>query len=226
MRDFRERGPRPPGPPPRGDRGKGGEGRRRGGRMRRGDIRTAVLAILVEEPGHGYDVIQRLEEKTEGAWRPSPGSVYPTLQLLEDEGLVRSVERNDKRVYEITEAGRTEATERIETAGGTPWEVAGRNDSGGGDFRNAVRKLLLGRPRSRDPTTVSSGEHSRAIDERPALPPSRAWPGDYATSRLMVPAPSTTKSTAMPISTARSPCTALDAKSAPLIMTSRSASTA
>ena len=82
-----------------------GGGRRRGGRMRRGDIRTALLAILVEEPGHGYDVIQRLEEKTAGAWRPSPGSVYPTLQLLEDEGLVRSVERDGKRVFEITDAG-------------------------------------------------------------------------------------------------------------------------
>ncbi len=94
--------------PPHG--GEGWEGRRRGGRMRRGDIRTAVLAILAEEPGHGYDVIQRLEEKTAGAWRPSPGSVYPTLQLLEDEGLVRSVERDGKRVYEITDAGREEAT--------------------------------------------------------------------------------------------------------------------
>ena len=97
--------------------------------MRRGDIRTALLAILAEEPGHGYDVIQRLEEKTSGAWRPSPGSVYPTLQLLEDEGLVRSVEHDGKRVYEITDQGRAEATRRIEEAGGTPWEIAGRNDT-------------------------------------------------------------------------------------------------
>jgi len=109
--------------------------------MRRGDIRTAVLAILVEEPGHGYDVIQRLEEKTSGAWRPSPGSVYPTLQLLEDEGLLRSVERDGKRVYEVTEQGRTEATQRIETAGGTPWEIAGRSDTRVGEFRSAIRDL-------------------------------------------------------------------------------------
>ena len=140
MRDFRDQG--------RGHRGhrhdsEGWEGRRRGGRMRRGDIRTAVLAILVEEPGHGYDVIQRLEEKTEGAWRPSPGSVYPTLQLLEDEGLVRSVERDGKRVFEITETGRAEATQRIEAAGGTPWEIAGRNDSGVGEFRNSLRQLFI-----------------------------------------------------------------------------------
>ncbi len=140
MRDFREQG--------RGHRGhrhdiESWEGRRRGGRMRRGDIRTAVLAILAEEPGHGYDVIQRLEEKTAGAWRPSPGSVYPTLQLLEDEGLLRSVEREGKRVYEITEPGREEAARRIEEAGGTPWEIAGRNDTGIGDFRNTIRQLLV-----------------------------------------------------------------------------------
>ena len=84
------------------------------GRMRRGDIRTAVLAVLSEEPGHGYDVIQRLEDKTEGSWRPSPGSVYPMLQLLADEGLARSVERDGKRVYELTDAGRAETQQRIE----------------------------------------------------------------------------------------------------------------
>jgi DNA-binding PadR family transcriptional regulator len=119
------------------------EGRRRGGRMRRGDIRTAVLAVLAEEPGHGYDVIQRLEEKTAGAWRPSPGSVYPTLQLLEDEGLVRSVERDSKRVYEITDLGRSESTRRVDEAGGTPWDLAGRDDDRIGELRDAGRQLLI-----------------------------------------------------------------------------------
>jgi DNA-binding PadR family transcriptional regulator len=140
MRDFRDQSRAH-----RGHRhdGEGWEGRRRGGRMRRGDIRTALLAILAEEPGHGYDVIQRLEEKTSGAWRPSPGSVYPTLQLLEDEGLVRSGEHNAKRVYEITDEGRAEATRRVEEAGGTPWEIAGRNDTRVGEFRNAARQLFV-----------------------------------------------------------------------------------
>ena len=92
--------------------------------MRRGQIRTALLAVLVEEPGHGYDVMQKLEDKTGGAWRPSPGSVYPTLQLLEDEGLVRSSERDGKRVFEITDAGRAEADARVAEAGGPPWDVA------------------------------------------------------------------------------------------------------
>jgi DNA-binding PadR family transcriptional regulator len=116
--------------------------RRRGGRMRRGEIRTALLAVLAEEPGHGYEIMQRLEEKSEGAWRPSPGSVYPTLQMLEDEGLVRSIEREGKRVYELTEAGRTEAARRAEEAGGAPWETD-RASSSYGQLREGARGIIL-----------------------------------------------------------------------------------
>jgi len=111
-----------------------------GGRMRRGQIRTALLAVLAEEPGHGYEVMQRLEERSGGAWRPSPGSVYPTLQQLEDEGLVRSTERDGKRVYEITDEGRAEATRRIEELGGDPWEGA-RAASVYGQLREALGTL-------------------------------------------------------------------------------------
>jgi DNA-binding PadR family transcriptional regulator len=116
----------------------GGPGR---GRMRRGDIRTALLAVLREGPGHGYDVIQRLEAKTAGAWRPSPGSVYPTLALLEDEGLVRSTERDGKRVFELTQEGADEAERRIAEAGGEPW--AGRGDPKGGELRDNFAQLAL-----------------------------------------------------------------------------------
>jgi len=101
-------------PPPRGPRGPG--------RMPRGDIRTALLGALAEGPGHGYEIISRLEQKSGGMWRPSPGSVYPTLQMFEDEGLVRSEERDGKRVYELTEAGRAEAAEREQRFGSAPWE--------------------------------------------------------------------------------------------------------
>lgn len=80
--------------------------------MRRGDIRRALLSALQDGPAHGYELINRLEDRSGGMWRPSPGSVYPTLQMLEDEGLVRSAEREGKRVYELTEAGRTAAVER------------------------------------------------------------------------------------------------------------------
>ena len=121
--------------------GRGGYGAHRGRRMRRGDIRTALLAVLSEGPGHGYDVIQTLEDKSGGVWKPSPGSVYPTLQLLEDEGLVRSVERDGKRVYEITDAGREEATRRIEAAGGTPWDLAAQGGAGPGTLMRAMAGL-------------------------------------------------------------------------------------
>src|SRR4051794_41451817 len=133
------------GGPPRGRgrrfEGDGPPGPRRG-RMRRGDIRTAVLAVLAEGPGHGYEVMQRLEAKSEGAWRPSPGSVYPTLQLLEDEGLVRSTEQDGKRVYEITAAGRTEAQTRMDEAGGAPWETR-RGGAGHRALRDELAPLAL-----------------------------------------------------------------------------------
>jgi DNA-binding PadR family transcriptional regulator len=99
-------------------------------------VRTAVLAVLAEGPGHGYEVIQALEEKSGGRWRPSPGSVYPTLQQLEDESLVRSEEREGKRVYEITDEGRVEAERRL-AEGGKPWE------DDGPDFRGNVKLLFL-----------------------------------------------------------------------------------
>ena len=103
------------------------------GRMRRGDIRTAILAILIESPGHGYDIMSRLQEKSGGMWRPSAGSIYPTLQQLEDESLVTSAETaqpggGGKRVFTITADGAAEAERRIEEAGGEPWSV----DAGGG----------------------------------------------------------------------------------------------
>jgi DNA-binding PadR family transcriptional regulator len=104
--------------------------------MRRGDIRTAVLAVLDEQPRHGYEVIQALEGRTGGAWRPSPGSIYPTLQLLEDEGLARSSDRDGKRVYELTDAGHAEARTRLEEAGGPPWAGAE-----GGSLRSALMQL-------------------------------------------------------------------------------------
>jgi DNA-binding PadR family transcriptional regulator len=97
--------------------------------------------VLAEGPGHGYDVIQRLEDKTGGAWRPSPGSVYPTLQLLADEGLAQSVERDGKRVYELTDSGRAETERRIEEAGGTPWELETGDDANLGELRDNLRQL-------------------------------------------------------------------------------------
>ena len=111
---------------------------RQGGRARRGDVRAAMLALLAERPMHGYEVIQELGERTGGVWQPSPGSVYPTLQLLEDEGLVTSVESEGRRRFSLTDDGRAEA----EKAERPPWEQFGEDDeSGATNLRDAAIQL-------------------------------------------------------------------------------------
>ena len=93
-------------------------------RVRRGDVRAAVLALLAEEPRNGYQLIQELSERTRGMWRPSPGSVYPTLQQLEDEGLVETVDggATGRRQYQLTEAGRAYAQEHADELA-APWQA-------------------------------------------------------------------------------------------------------
>jgi DNA-binding PadR family transcriptional regulator len=81
-------------------------------RMRRGDVKYALLSALLERPMHGYDIMQELDESSGGRYRPSSGSVYPTLQMLEDGGFVTSQILDGKRIYEITEAGRKLVGER------------------------------------------------------------------------------------------------------------------
>lgn len=88
-------------------RGGGGRGSRVGRFLEHGDLRFILLALIEEQPRHGYDLIKALEERTGGAYRPSPGVVYPTLSLLEDEGFIRPATGDSARkLYEITEAGR------------------------------------------------------------------------------------------------------------------------
>jgi DNA-binding PadR family transcriptional regulator len=78
-----------------------------------------VLALLADRPMHGYEMITELDERTEGAWRPSAGSIYPTLQLLEDEGLIAGEESQGKRRFVLTDAGKAAAESR---SGDAPWE--------------------------------------------------------------------------------------------------------
>lgn len=100
-----------------------GGGPRRGPRAKRGDIRAGILALLAEQPRNGYQIMQELEQRSRGMWRPSPGSVYPALQQLEDEGLVQAREEGTGRVYQLTEPGRKYVTEHAsETA--APWDWA------------------------------------------------------------------------------------------------------
>jgi DNA-binding PadR family transcriptional regulator len=105
-----------------------GPGFGRGPRARRGDVRAALLVLLAEEPRNGYGLMQEIERRSGGAWRPSPGSVYPALQQLEDEGLVRPVESGGRKEFELTDEGRAHVTEHADELG-TPWEdVAGGNE--------------------------------------------------------------------------------------------------
>jgi DNA-binding PadR family transcriptional regulator len=93
---------------------------RGGPRARRGDVRAAVLALLEERPMHGYEMIQELEERSGGLWRPSAGSIYPTLQLLEEAGLIKGTESDGKRRFELTDQGREQNESR---EGPLPWEA-------------------------------------------------------------------------------------------------------
>jgi DNA-binding PadR family transcriptional regulator len=135
---FMSRGHRRRGGPPFGHfggRGFFGPGRRAG----RGDIRSAILALLSEQPMHGYQIIRELSERSGGLWQPSPGSVYPTLQQLQDEDLVRSQESDGgKRVFELTDAGRL-AAEKLPDS--PPWEE-GAGD--GDDALIELRELAIG----------------------------------------------------------------------------------
>jgi DNA-binding PadR family transcriptional regulator len=81
-------------------------------------VRAALLALLLERPMHGYEMISELDSRTGGVWRPSPGSVYPTLQMLEDEGLIVSEESEGRKRFSLTETGRTEAQAATEPP---PW---------------------------------------------------------------------------------------------------------
>src|SRR6202022_2968081 len=122
---------------PGGPRGRGRGGR---GRGKRGDVRAAILKLLAERPMHGYEMIQEIADRSQNLWRPSPGSVYPTLQLLVDEGLIAATEsEGSKKLFELTDAGRA-AADKIETP---PWEeIADGVDPAHVTLRSAVSQLM------------------------------------------------------------------------------------
>lgn len=113
-----------------------GAGRRR--RMRRGDVRAALLVLLDEQPQTGYGLMEEIERRSQGAWRPSPGSVYPTLAQLEDEGLVRAEEGEGRTPYTLTEAGKAHVAENREALG-EPWA---KPAEGVGEERLELRGLV------------------------------------------------------------------------------------
>ena len=102
--------------------------KRSGTRAGRGELRTAILALLAERPMHGYQIIHEIEERSGGSWKPSAGSVYPTLQLLADEGFVSAEESSGRKIYSLTEAGREDVAGSETSA---PWESLGTPSSPG-----------------------------------------------------------------------------------------------
>jgi DNA-binding PadR family transcriptional regulator len=167
-------GPGPGFGPPFGPgmRGFPGPRGRRGRRTSRGDIRAAVLALVAERPRHGYEIIQEIAERSGGAWRPSPGSVYPTLSQLEDEGLVRVEQSEGRRVVHLTEEGTRYVEEHREELDAV-WASVGREaeDEGAGELWEqlgqlhaaAAQVMAAGTPEQVATATTSITEARKAI---------------------------------------------------------------
>ena len=116
-------------------------GPRRGGRRARGDVRAAILLLLEEQPRNGYNLIQEVEQRSSGAWRPSPGSIYPALAQLEDEGLIAPAEAEQGKAFALTPAGREYVAAERERLG-IPWEAASEGMPDGlHDLRRAGGQL-------------------------------------------------------------------------------------
>lgn len=134
--------------------------------VRRGDVRGAILGALEQGPMHGYQVIQELESRSGGRWRPSAGSVYPTLQQLEDEGLVQSSEVEGRRTYSLTDDGTAAAAD----APGLPWESLDEADDAS-DLRRLAMQLIAAAVQVKRVGSTSAVEEARRIliDSRRAM---------------------------------------------------------
>src|SRR3954470_14610470 len=124
--------------PRRGHRGHGRPGGRRGG-ARRGDIRGAILLLLADQPMHGYQLMQEMAARTDGAWRPSPGAIYPALSLLEDEGYVTVTREGGRKLAALTDEGRAHLEEHHDRIGDPFAELRAAGDHGG--LRDALEGL-------------------------------------------------------------------------------------
>jgi DNA-binding PadR family transcriptional regulator len=148
----------------------GEPGRRgmRGPRARRGDVRAAALALLAEEPMNGYQIIQAIAERSDGVWRPSPGSVYPALQQLEDEGLIRAEATDGRRAYQLTEEGRSYVEAHPDEVR-APWDaVAGAVGDTAIEMRNLIGQVAMAAFQ-----VVSAGTESQVGQAREVLTDTR-----------------------------------------------------
>jgi DNA-binding PadR family transcriptional regulator len=141
------------------------------GRLRHGEVKAALLLALQEGPAHGYELGHRLERASGGAWRPSPGSIYPTLQMLADEELVSFEEREGKTIYTLTASGVAELKARAKRGEPAPWVAAYHGESG--ELREAFAALKMaakqinsvGTTEQRQRTVVIINEARRRIYE-------------------------------------------------------------
>ena len=141
----------------------------RGPRARRGDVRAAALALLTEEPMNGYQIIQEISERSGGVWRPSPGSVYPALQQLEDEGLIRAeAGEGGRRAYQLTDEGRAYASTHADELR-SPWDVVA-GSAGGAALE--MRKLI-GQVAMAAFQVISAGTDAQAGQARQVLADAR-----------------------------------------------------
>jgi len=157
------------GPPWMGDPRMGGMRGMRGPRARRGDVRAAALALLAEEPMNGYQIIQAIGERSDGVWRPSPGSVYPALQQLEDEGLIRAeAGEGGRRAYRLTDEGRAYVEEHPDEVR-APWDVvAGAVGDTAIEMRNLIGQVAMAAWQ-----VLSAGTEGQAAQAREVLTDAR-----------------------------------------------------
>jgi DNA-binding PadR family transcriptional regulator len=170
---FPGRPPFPPGPPGAPMFGPWFESGRRGGmrgpRAKRGDVRAASLALLAEGPMNGYQIIQAISERSDGVWRPSPGSVYPALQQLEDEGLIRAeAAEGGRRAYQLTDEGRAYAEAHPDELR-APWDVlAGAMGDTARDMRSLIGQVAMAAHQ-----VLSAGTESQVTQARQVLTDTR-----------------------------------------------------
>jgi len=163
--------PGPPGPPPMFGAwfAEGGRRGMRGPRAKRGDVRAAALALLAEEPMNGYQIIQAISERSDGVWRPSPGSVYPALQQLEDEGLIRAeAAEGGRRAYQLTDEGRAYVEAHPDEVR-APWDVfAGAMGDSAREMRSLIGQVAMAAHQ-----VMSAGTDSQVAQARQVLTDTR-----------------------------------------------------
>jgi DNA-binding PadR family transcriptional regulator len=146
--------------------GQGYGGGPRRGRSRRGDVRAAILLLLEEQPRNGYGLMQEVEQRSSGAWRPSPGSIYPALAQLEDEGLIEPAAGEQGKAFALTDAGRAYVEEQRDKLG-APWQTASEGMPAGlHDLRRAAGQLAMAAmqvAQTGDPEAIENAR--RILDE-------------------------------------------------------------